>query len=147
MYTKYHFSIYITSDMYRKSIFVNTASSWPTLGSGHANQLKFNKESPRSSGAIPGGRIEAWPEKGDVNRFYRTTPDKEKPRKPYWPRGFNFYRMLPDYEMVEVGGVEPPSENTPLQVSTCLFPLSCLSCLFSTGTRRLRHYQMFCFAH
>jgi len=43
--------------------------------------------------------------------------------------------------MVEAAGVEPASEDTPLQVSTCLVPFGCLSCPGPSGTRGFRHYS------
>lgn len=47
--------------------------------------------------------------------------------------------------MVEAAGVEPASENTPLQASTCVFLLRCLLRLGSTRTRNFQRYPLFCF--
>jgi len=54
--------------------------------------------------------------------------------------------MKPASYVVEAAGVEPASENTPLQASTCVFPLKCLSRLGSTRTRNLQRYPAFYFA-
>jgi len=48
---------------------------------------------------------------------------------------------MPDVEMVEAAGVEPASEDTPLQVSTCLVLFGCLSCPGPSRTRGFRHYS------
>jgi len=45
--------------------------------------------------------------------------------------------------MVEVARVELASENTPLQASTYLVLLYCLSCSSFTRTRNLLHYPAF----
>jgi len=55
--------------------------------------------------------------------------------------------MKPASYLVEAAGVEPASENTPLQASTCLFLLKGLSRLGSTRTRNLQRYPAFCFAY
>lgn len=47
---------------------------------------------------------------------------------------------------MEAAGVEPASENTPLQASTCVFLLKCLSRLGSTRTRNFQRYPAFYFA-
>ena len=40
--------------------------------------------------------------------------EKEKPRMLISTRGFGLSQIYLDFEMVEVAGVEPASENTPL---------------------------------
>lgn len=47
---------------------------------------------------------------------------------------------MPDVNLVEAPGVEPGSENTPLQASTCVSLLYCLSCRGSTRARNHPHY-------
>ena len=41
----------------------------------------------------------------------QTIPDKPKRKAPDFSRAFGLIRMVPDYQMVEVVGIEPTSEK------------------------------------
>jgi len=41
-----------------------------------------------------------------------TPPDKTKPKALDFSRAFGFSRTLPDYQLVEVVGIEPTSEKS-----------------------------------
>ena len=63
----------------------------------------------------------------EVNGCTWAKVDIKKPTKlrAAWVSGL--FRNLPDDVLVEAPGVEPGSENTPPQASTCVFLITCLS--------------------
>ena len=51
---------------------------------------------------------------------YYSLPDAKAIKKPYFTRAYGLLWTVLDFEMVEAGGIEPPSERFQSKVSTCL---------------------------